>query len=86
MTEKKPLTVLWSTNPSNIKRLYISSAAGEFIYSLEMKELRDVTTKIFERKYLCVFFSLTKKKKIWFSRQGENKFLKEKAMGCFFYN
>lgn len=58
---KKPLTVLWSTNPSNIKRLYISSAAGEFIYVLEMKELRDVTTKISERKYPCVFFSLTNK-------------------------
>lgn len=51
---KKPLTVLWSKKPSNIKRLYISSAAGEFIYSSEMKELRDVTTKIFEES-ICVF-------------------------------
>lgn len=74
MTEKKPLTVLWSTSPSNIKRLYISSAAGEFIYSLEMKERRDVTTKIFERKYLCVFFSLTKKKKSGFPGREKTNF------------
>lgn len=61
MTAKKPLTVLWSRNPSDIKRLYISSAAGEFVYSLEMKELRDVTTKIFEREYLCLLFTGQKK-------------------------
>lgn len=59
-TWKKP-TVLWSTNSSNIKRLQILSAAGEFIYSLETKELRDVSAKIFEAKHLRLFFPLKRK-------------------------
>lgn len=42
----------------NIKRLHILSAAREFIYSLEMKELKDLSTKIREEECLFLFFSL----------------------------
>lgn len=47
----------------NIKRPHILSAAREFIYSLEMKELKDLSTKIRE-EYLFLFFSLQREMSI----------------------